>query len=198
MFFILAIIALVLFLMPRYREPRVLKGYLSEDECAYIMKKAESEFQVSTVSENRTVDTSIRKSETAWLDIKDPILKNIVDRCLAHTDRPIINCESLQVVRYKPGGFYNPHYDACCTGDCGKVNQRMHTFLFVLKDDFEGGETRFPTIDKSYKLKAGDILFFDNLDSYGLCTPRSLHGGQPVKAGTKWICNLWVHTYKIE
>lgn len=198
MFFLLAIIILVLFLFPHYREPSILKGYLSEEECAYIMKKAESEFQVSTVSGARTVDTSVRVSETAWLDTEDPVLKPIVERCLALTNRPKINCEKLQVVRYQPGGFYRPHHDACCMGECGNENQRLHTFLFVLKDDFEGGETRFPNINKSYKLKTGDVLFFDNLDNYGFCTGKSLHGGEPVTSGTKWICNLWVRTYKFE
>jgi hypothetical protein len=26
-------------------------------------------------------------------------------------------------------------------------------------------------------------------------TSKALHGGQPVKSGEKWICNLWVRKY---
>lgn len=196
--FLIAIILFVYFLLPRYKDPTVLKQFITEEECAYVMEQAESRFQVSTVSEKRNVDTSIRVSETAWLDTKDPVVTKIIGKCLALTDRPFINCEKLQVVRYTPGGFYKPHHDACCQKGCAVKNQRMYTFLIVLKDDFEGGATRFPNLGVSYKLKAGDVLFFDNLDSYGLCTSKSLHGGEPVTAGTKWICNLWVRTYKFE
>jgi prolyl 4-hydroxylase len=28
-----------------------------------------------------------------------------------------------------------------------------------------------------------------------LDTSDALHGGQPVKSGEKWVCNLWVHKY---
>ena len=51
-------------------------------------------------------------------------------------------------------------------------------------------------LKEKYKLKAGDALFFNTLDNYGLDTSKALHGGEPVKNGEKWICNLWVHKYK--
>jgi hypothetical protein len=74
----------------------------------------------------------------------------------------------------------------------GEKNSRLYTFILALTDDYDGGETEFPNINKSFKLKAGDALFFNTLDNYGLDTSRALHGGKPVKSGEKWICNLWV------
>ena len=67
--------------------------------------------------------------------------------------------------------------------------------MFALNDDYEGGETSFPNLDIKYKLKKGDCLFFHTLDNYDALTSMALHGGQPVKSGEKWVCNLWVHKY---
>jgi len=72
---------------------------------------------------------------------------------------------------------------------------RVYTFILALNDGYNGGETVFPNINKTYKLKAGDALFFDTLDNYNLITSKALHGGKPVKSGDKWICNLWVRKY---
>jgi predicted 2-oxoglutarate/Fe(II)-dependent dioxygenase YbiX len=112
-------------------------------------------------------------------------------RCLKHTDRPFQNCEKLQILRYKSGGYYKPHQDAFENDS----NMRLYTFILALNDDYEGGETVFPNLGKEYKLKAGDALFFDTLDNYECMTSKALHGGKPVKSGEKWICNLWVRKY---
>lgn len=178
--------------MPTYREPVVIENFISKDECLYIIKKAESSLHTSTVGKSRQVDENIRKSSTAWLKKDDPVVNNIINRCLRHVDRPIENCENLQVLRYKPGGHYKPHQDAFMDD-----NNRLYTFILALNDDYEGGETVFPNINKTYKLSAGSALFFDTLDNYELDTSKALHGGQPVKNGEKWICNLWIRKYSL-
>ena len=114
-----------------------------------------------------------------------------MERCLKYTDRPIRNCEKLQVVRYRAGGHYKPHQDAFKDDE----NMRLYTFILALNDDYTGGETVFPNLNKAYKLKAGDALFFDTVNNYNFITSKALHGGNPVKSGDKWICNLWVRKY---
>jgi prolyl 4-hydroxylase len=169
----------------------VIENFLSENERIHIKQEAKSKLHVSTVDKDRRVDEQIRKSETAWLSTEDPIVRSVVERCVSRTDRPIENCEQLQVLRYKEGGHYNPHQDVFYQDK----NKRLYTFIIALNDEYEGGETAFPYLDEKYKLKAGDALFFHTLDNYGLDTTDALHGGQPVKSGEKWICNLWVHKY---
>ena len=192
MLLVLCLTLLVIYLVPRYQEPRVIPDFLSDDERNHIMKKAGPRLHVSTVTENKKVDRDVRVSETAWLELDDPIVRRVAERCVSLTDRPLGNCESLQVVRYKPGGHYKPHQD---TFDDMKGNKRMYTIILALNDDYEDGETEFPNLKKKYKLKAGDALFFHTLDNYELKTSKALHGGRPVKSGEKWICNLWVHKY---
>ena len=191
MILILFLIVLIVYMLPTYPKPVIIENFLSEKERIHIKQRAESKLEVSTVDKDRRVNEQIRKSETAWLSTEDPIVKSVVERCISRTDRPIENCEQLQVLRYKPGGHYKPHQDVFYEDK----NKRVHTFILALNDEYEGGETSFPNIKEKYKLRAGDALFFDTLDNYGLDTSDALHGGQPVKSGEKWVCNLWVHKH---
>ena len=191
MVILLFLIILLVYLLPTYHNPVVIENFLSEKECIHIKQEAKSKLQASTVDKDRRVDEQIRKSETAWLSTEDPIIRSVVERCVSRTDRPIENCEQLQVLRYKEGGHYNPHQDVFYQDK----NKRLYTFIIALNDEYEGGETAFPYLKEKYKLNAGDALFFHTLDNYGLDTSDALHGGQPVKSGEKWVCNLWVHKY---
>lgn len=188
----ISFLLIIWFFIPIYEKPRVLKNVLSEDECKHIQDTASKKLQTSTVSKNRDIDESIRKSETAWLKAsEDPVVDKLIRKCVSMTDRPLRNCEDLQVLKYKPGGFYKPHQDAFPEDK----NRRMYTFIFALNDEYEGGETVFPNINKSYRLEKGDALFFNTLNNYECITKKALHGGTPVKSGEKWVCNLWVRKY---
>ena len=175
-----------------YQKPRIFHDFLTPEERNHIMTEAEKELEPSVVSDDRVIDETIRKSETAWLSREDPVVDSVIRRCLKYIDRPIENCERLQILRYKPGGYYKPHQDIIDDGN----NPRLYTFILALNDEYEGGETAFPVLKREYKLHAGDALFFDTLDNYELETSKALHGGKPVKSGEKWICNLWVRKYK--
>lgn len=190
---VICILLLLLYIVPTYSKPVVIREFLSDRERKHIIHEATDKLEPSSISIQRNVNTSYRKSETAWLSLEDPIIREIANRCVQNTDRPLRNCEKLQVVRYGEGGHYHPHQDALD----GLENQRMYTFILALTDDYEGGETEFPNIQKSYRLRAGDALFFETLNNYEMKTPKALHGGRPVKSGEKWICNLWVRKYPI-
>ena len=188
---IIVLTILTIYLLPKYTHPTVIHNFLSESERRYIIQEASNKLETSMISRNKQIDENIRKSETAWLNKEDPVVKDVIQRCLKYTDRPLKNCEKLQVVRYKPGGHYNLHQDAFRDDE----NMRIYTFILALNDGYGGGETVFPNINKSYKLKAGDALFFDTLNNYDFMTRKALHGGKTVVHGNKWICNLWVRKY---
>jgi len=190
MYVILLIIILIMYTLPTYQKPRILSNILTEEECDYIIEKSKNILTRSTVGKEHSID-STRISETAWLDLEDPVVRKIAKRCLNNTDRPIKNCEKLQVVRYKDNGYYHVHQDATP----GDKNKRMYTFILGLNDGYDGGETEFPNINMKFKLKKGDCLMFDNLDNYNLMTSQALHSGNKVISGEKWIANLWVHVH---
>jgi prolyl 4-hydroxylase len=109
---VVVLILLIIYLLPSYPKPRVMRNFLSESERRHIISEATNKLETSTISHSKTVDENIRKSETAWLDKDDKVVRNVINRCLKHTDRPITNCEKLQVLKYKSGGHYKPHQDA--------------------------------------------------------------------------------------
>ena len=176
-----------------YIEPKIIPNLLTEDEIEYIKKESIDKLKPSTVGpRGKYVNAEyIRKSESTWLDRNDPIINNLMRKCISRIDKPIGHCEQLQVVRYTEGGFFHPHQDC----NIYEKNKRLYTFIIALNDDYEGGETSFPNLDIKYKLKKGGCLFFYNFDNDEFVTDMALHSGEPVKSGEKWICNLWVHKH---
>lgn len=189
LFFLLMLVILAVLLRPVYHEPLVYPGLISSQTCEYIIKKASEHLEPSSISRDKVIDEHVRKSKTAWLRPEDDdTIKEVMEKCLAHTDKTLENCEYLQVLKYTPSGFYKPHQDAFVNDP----NMRVYTCVIALTDEFQGGETEFPNLRKRFKLKKGDMLFFNTLDSWGRITPKALHGGRPVITGEKWICNLWI------
>jgi predicted 2-oxoglutarate/Fe(II)-dependent dioxygenase YbiX len=88
-------------------------------------------------------------------------------------------CQGTQLVRYKPGGHYVPHTDA----SVDEFANRYFTVLCYLNQDFEGGKTRFPSLNYTATPKAGKTIIF----------PASyLHCAEPVVSGEKLILLSWI------
>jgi prolyl 4-hydroxylase len=186
----------------RYPSPRRLEKLLSPEECDHLIRLADrSELRASEVydSDQSKVSKRDRQSEQVWLKAnEDPILERLSLAACRLTTKPRENQEDVQIVRYGPGGFYNPHYDACegddkhCRSFVSRGGQRYATLLVYLSDDFDGGGTHFPMIEYTALPKKGDAIFFYNTDAEGRLFKDSQHGGMQVGAGNKWIANIWV------
>ena len=150
MILILFLIVLVLYLLPVYKSPTVLRDFISPEERQHIIKEAREKLSDSLVDTDGRVDKEIRQSQTAWLQNTDPVVRAVMERCVGYVNKTIDHCEQLQVLHYGEGGHYRPHQDAFI----GEKNGRLHTFILALTDDYDGGETEFPNINKSFKLKA--------------------------------------------
>jgi prolyl 4-hydroxylase len=171
---------------------------LTPEECKAIIDFAEPKFERSTLVAADAVDDT-RTSETAWLSRDHDLSRKILAKARELTGMPFENCEDIQVVRYKPGTYYKPHHDACCEDNehCIKFEdeggQRVGTLLVYLNDDYEEGWTAFPDANLKLKAPPGGGIFFRPLGRDDCrCHPSALHGGMPVKNGTKYLCNVWV------
>ena len=178
-----------------------IPDFLTANECDQICEISRNKLTPSKVytSNDDQENNTVRISDQCWLkDLDDTIIKRISERVAKLTQTDIKSQEELQVVKYSEGGFYRPHFDACNkeTDDCSRLNKglgpRYITFIIYLNDDFEGGETFFPRIDKYVVPKKGKAAIFYNLDNEGEILPKSLHGGVDVKNGEKWIANKWI------
>jgi prolyl 4-hydroxylase len=144
--------------------------------------------------DNSLVDFNIRTSYVAWLPKYDKVVKKIVLKVCKLTKMNFKNVENLQVVKYEKGGFYKTHYDDVITKKNENRTYRVFTFLIYLNDDYTGGQTKFPKINFTVQPRKNSAVFFHNLDdSKRYFNKYSLHGGLPVKDGTKYVANIWIH-----
>lgn len=180
-------------------EIKEIDNFLTPEECDYIMNISKDKLVTSRVySEDADLVSDVRDSEQCWLKDDDEFMKKLSERIAEITDTKIEDQEEFQVVRYKEGGYYRAHYDACdwrkenCSRFEGDRGTRFITFIMYLNDDFEGGETHFPMIDKKLVPKKGKAAIFYNTGEDGKVLDKALHGGLDVKNGTKWICNKWI------
>jgi prolyl 4-hydroxylase len=181
-----------------YDEPYIINNIITKEEAKYIIDNASIKFNDSTIA-GQILDTSIRKSKTAWLYKEtDPIIFTIITRIANIVKLPLENTEALQVVKYQPNGYYKEHHDSCCDNNdtCNdfikRGGQRIKTVLIYLNDDFTEGATYFPVLNKKYKPPKYSAIIFNPLAvNCNKCHPKALHAGLPVASGVKYVANLW-------
>jgi len=168
-----------------YTEPEIIKGFLTPEDCNTIINYNsefhQSEFKVYTHDENRTINSFYKCINNNSHEISS-ILKKCAEKFGIHQE----NFEGLNVIKYTKGGFIPIHLDS------SDQLPRKQTILLYLNENYEGGETEFPNLNKQFKLNTGDALYFHNYDSNGNDTQLAIHQGNVVKSGEKWVANLWV------
>ena len=96
--------------------------------------------------------------------------------------------EPLHILQYAPGDQFRLHHDAIR----GASNPRVSTALVYLNDGYEGGETVFPELGIRFAGRRGDMLIWRNADAQGRALPETVHAGEPVRAGEKWVASRWI------
>jgi prolyl 4-hydroxylase len=184
------------------RNPRVIVfgNLLSHAECDQLRELASPRLLRS-----ETVVTSTGASEVNVARTSDgmffgrgenPLCARIEARIGALLGWPVENGEGLQVLRYRPGAEYKPHYDYFDPAQSGtpsilkRGGQRVGTVVVYLNTPERGGGTTFPDVNLEVAPVKGNAVFF----SYDRAHPmtRTLHGGAPVLAGEKWVTTKWL------
>jgi prolyl 4-hydroxylase len=184
------------------RNPRVVVfgNLLTHDECDELVALAGRR-----LSRSETVVTSTGSSEVNVARTSDGMFfergenamcQRIEARIAALLDWPIENGEGLQILRYRPGAEYKPHYDYFDPSQPGtptilkRGGQRVATLVAYLNTPERGGATTFPDVNLEVAPVKGNAVFF----SYERAHPmtRTLHGGAPVLAGEKWVATKWL------
>lgn len=170
------------------------RGLFSKAECKFVLGAAEALYQPSMVynAARQLVRDPIRTSDSAvlhWL-VEDPALHALQRRIAKATGTDASWGEASQVLRYKPGQEYKPHYDFVRAAE----NQRSVTALVWLNEDYQGGQTHFLRTGAKLRGNSGDCLAFWNALPGGQIDPLTEHAGMPVKRGTKLLFNRWIRT----
>lgn len=122
------------------------------------------------------------------------LLENLIAKASGET---ISFAEPPVILRYQTGQYYKWHYDYIYphTDDIQshitQFGQRVKTAIFYFNDNFIGGETEFKTPFISVPPKKNKVLVFNNCDSTLKRDPSSIHRGNAVTSGDKWIMTLW-------
>ena len=180
-------------------------NFITPELCDKIIEMGKPLLKRSGVlSKEEPIDKQ-RTSTNTFLKINDDI--KIIDEQINNLlGIPIEFYEELQVVNYKHGQLYSPHYDACgikdyyCIEEFNKLggNNRYATFIIYLNDNMTGGETEFPKKNIEVAPKKGKaVLFFNLSDDYTDIRINSFHGGKPPDSGEKWMCNKWIRLGKV-
>ncbi|EPS58495.1 hypothetical protein M569_16319, partial [Genlisea aurea] len=125
------------------------------------------------------------------------------------------NGEGLQVLHYDLDQKYGDHQDYFDDpANLARGGNRIATVLMYLSDVKKGGETVFPSAEKSphiiepipvdgnasecgrrgvaVKPRKGDALLFFSLHPNATADVKSVHSGCPVVEGEKWSATKWI------
>jgi prolyl 4-hydroxylase len=184
------------------RNPRVIVfgGLISDAECDELVACARQRLVRSETVEMASGGTEVNEARTSegmfFARAETALIERLEARIGALLDWPIENGEGLQILRYRPGAQYKPHYDYFDPAQSGTASilkrggQRVASLVCYLNTPDKGGATVFPDVHLDVAPCKGNAVFF----SYDRPHPltRSLHGGAPVIEGEKWVATKWL------
>jgi prolyl 4-hydroxylase len=184
------------------RSPRVVVfgGFLSDDECTRLVALAAPRLARSETVDNATGGSEVNAARTSdgmfFERGEQPLIAAIEQRIAALLCWPVDRGEGIQVLRYRPGAEYRPHYDYFDPALPGtprvlqRGGQRVGTLVIYLNTPLAGGATTFPDVGLEIAPVRGNAVFFSYARPHA--ATLTLHGGAPVTAGEKWVATKWL------
>ena len=184
------------------KHPRIVVfgNLLSDEECDAIIASAQPRMKRSLTVETKTGGEEVNADRTSdgmfFQREETPVVATLERRIAKLVNWPENHGEGLQVLHYRPGAEYKPHYDYFDPSQPGtptilkRGGQRVATLVIYLNNPEAGGGTSFPDVGVEVAPRRGNAVFF----SYAAPDPstKSLHGGSPVVRGEKWIATKWL------
>jgi len=182
--------------------PRVVVfgGLLDAQECDDLVELAAERLARSETVTPASGGSEINPARTSdgmfFRRGENALITRIEVRIAALLNWPVERGEGLQILRYRPGAEYKPHYDYFDPKEAGtpvilrRGGQRLASLVMYLNTPARGGATTFPDVAMEVKAMRGNATFF----SYARPEPDTLtlHGGAPVVEGEKWVATKWL------
>ena len=184
------------------KHPRVVlfDGFMTPEECQALMDQASPRLARSETVDNANGGNEVNAARTSdgmfFSRGESELITRIEARIAALLRWPVSHGEGLQVLRYRPGAEYLPHFDYFDPVHPGSAavltrgGQRVGTLVMYLNAPQRGGSTTFPAIGLEVAPVQGSAVFFsyDRPDA----STGTLHGGAPVLEGEKWVATKWL------
>ncbi|HSN17672.1 MAG TPA: 2OG-Fe(II) oxygenase [Gammaproteobacteria bacterium] len=177
--------------------------FVSRGECAHLMTLANRNFRpAKDLTADRLSQENLHftgNMAALQLDLCDPVVRTVERRVGAAFGLPASHVEPLSVLRYRGGNRYAAHvdyFDAArlaenrARGD--RSGQRVASFLVYLQPAEAGGETHYLKLGKKVQGRERMALCHFNCLPSGEPDPATLHTGEPVHAGEKWLARTTV------
>jgi prolyl 4-hydroxylase len=186
-------------------QPRIasVKGYISAQACDWLIRLGAANLKPAEVYDAETggVRADNNRSNTAaelGVERMDVVTAFVRARISTLANVSISGLETSQILHYNVGEQFAEHCDFLDVSNPGHARdvamhgQRALTVLIYLNDDYEGGETAFPALGRSFKGRKGDALVFWNLTPDGAPDWRTRHIGSAPTRGEKWLFSQWI------
>jgi prolyl 4-hydroxylase len=178
----------------------VFGDLISAEECDALIAAARPRMSRSLTVATKTGGEEVNEDRTSngmfFTRGESELVARIEARIARLVRWPVENGEGIQVLHYRPGAEYKPHFDYFDPDGPGtptilkRGGQRVGTLVMYLAEPEKGGGTIFPDVHFEVAPRRGHAVFF----SYERPHPstKTLHGGAPVMAGEKWIATKWL------
>lgn len=180
----------------------IIEHYASDALCRYLRDHADQiagtklnvvDDELSTSTKVVTKASSGRVTEYVSINkVADEILSIFLDiHC--HRLAPFFGVnfewfERPQILRYPPGGKYDPHADAEHLNPQTQIWMRSLdrdlSVLLYLNDDYEGGALGFDNVNFTIQPRQGMLIAFPSDHRY-------LHAARPTTSGKRYVIVSW-------
>ncbi len=184
------------------REPRVVVfgQLLSDAECDGLIALARPRLARSETVQNETGGSEVHAARTSdgmfFERGEKPLIARVEARIAELLCWPVSHGEGLQILHYRPGAEYRPHFDFFDPQHPGtprileRGGQRVGTLVIYLNTPEGGGSTTFPDAGLEVAPVRGNAVFFSYDRAHA--STKTLHAGAPVTAGEKWVATKWL------
>jgi hypothetical protein len=184
-------------------EIKVFHHVLNRSDCAYLIYLSGPYLSRANVidpaSQKGGMVSDVRTSMSTYLtfSLVDIISRYAELKIIVETGEDLVCSEPISILYYSPGEYYRPHVDyfnpqlkvsKALLEDGG---QRTSSAVTYMTAPSSGGGTSFPKLNLTVPATAGSSLWFRNCLDNGDPDNRTLHAGDPVEQGDKWVLTKW-------
>ena len=176
-----------------HEEPLIVKfdSVLSDAECNELIQAAKARLKRSKLA-NKEVSQFRTSSGMFFEENESPLIAKLESKIASLMHVPLAHAEGLQVLHYEPGQQFIPHFDYFAEHHPSANNNRISTLIIYLNEVEEGGETNFPELNISVKPVKGSAVYFEYFYNDPKLNELTLHSGEPVIRGEKWVATQWM------
>ena len=174
----------------------VVRNFLTKNECDQLIALIDKD-RVPSGLLAESPDPEFRTSESCNLRITDRVNQVVEAKINSLMGIQPQHGETIQGQRYAVGQQFKEHHDFFYTSEPywaeqeREGGQRTWTAMIFLNEPEAGGQTSFAKAGIQVTPRTGNLLAWNNLDEYGEPNTYSLHSGQPVEAGVKYVITKW-------